>query len=235
MENGSKDNTTNNEVLYAPIAWRDMENITRQFDQTWGHYPYAGDDKKLSMLLSYHFALYLLGPSTRGEVAYKNGQFMGVLLSRVKGHPVMFPDVDAEMKKIDAKINSTEAGCKALADLESRLDIERRMERDTGINDVTSAEVELFLVSQAARGHGIGGELWSRTMDYFIRNNVSSFYLHTDSDCDVSFYDRHGLKRVLERDEMSQAGENHDSGAAPSMMYLYSGAPSEVKTTGSAR
>ncbi|WEV63723.1 GNAT family N-acetyltransferase [Bifidobacterium sp. ESL0732] len=218
-------------VVYSPMIWSDVEAITRQFDETWGHYAPFGNDKKLSMLLSYHFVLHYIEPATRGEIAHKNGQFMGVVLSRVVGQPVMFGNVAQEMAKIDERLNSTPAGHRALADLELGFEIERRMERQTDINDKAPAEVELFLVSSASRGHGVGGQLWSRTMDYFERSHAPAFYLHTDSDCDVSFYDRHGMKRIAEREEQRHPDDGRDPQMAPSKMYIYAGVPGRVKQT----
>ncbi|MCO6558631.1 MAG: GNAT family N-acetyltransferase [Bifidobacterium sp.] len=222
-------------VVYSPMIWSDVEAITRQFDETWGHYAPIGNDKKLSMLLSYHFVLHYIEPATRGEIAHKNGTFMGVTLSRVVGQPVMFGNTRKEMAKIDERLNSTPAGHKALADLELGFEIERRMERQTRINDKAPAEVELFLVSSASRGHGVGGELWNRTMDYFQRSHVPMFYLHTDSDCDVSFYDRHGMERIAEREEQRHPDDGRDPQMAPTEMFIYAGVPGKVKATVSAR
>lgn len=218
-------------IVYSPMIWSDVEAITRSFDETWGHYAPIGDDKKLSMLLSYHFVLHYIEPATRGEIAHKNGEFMGVTLSRVVGQPVMFADVAREMAKIDDRLNATPAGHKALADLERGFEIERRMERQTGINDKAPAEVELFLVSRAARGHGVGGELWRRAMDSFKRFEVPMFYLHTDSDCDVSFYDRHGMTRIAERQEQRHPDDGRDQQMAPAEMYIYAGVPQKVART----
>ncbi|WEV41712.1 GNAT family N-acetyltransferase [Bifidobacterium sp. ESL0682] len=216
-------------VVYAPMLWGDVEAITKQFDETWGHYAPIGNDKKLSMLLSYHFVLHYLEPATRGEIAHKNGEFMGVTLSRVVGQPVMFQNVAEEMAKIDERINSIPAGHKALADLELGFEIERRMERQTAINDKAPAEVELFLVSQASRGHGVGGELWRRAMESFERFEVPMFYLHTDTDCDVSFYDRHGMERIAERQEQRHPDDGRDPQMAPTKMFIYAGVPAKVK------
>ncbi|SCC77982.1 Acetyltransferase (GNAT) family protein [Bifidobacterium commune] len=232
MQNGARSGMTG-EVIYAPMVWRDVENITRQFDQTWGHCT-AVDDKELSMLLSYHSVLHYVEPATHGEVARKNGEFMGVILSRVAGQPLMFSNIAEQMMKVDEKINATEAGRRALADVELGFEIERRMERQTGINDNAPAEIELFLVSQASRGQGVGGDLWRRAMDYFVGLQVPMFYLHTDSDCDVSFYDRHGMKRIIEREERRHIDDGHDKPTTTSM-FIYSGIPSQVKASGSAR
>lgn len=234
MQNGAKDGMAE-EVMYVPMVWSDVENITRQFDETWGHCSAVGGDKKLSMLLSYHFVLHYVEHATRGEVAYKNGEFMGVILSRVAGQPVLFRDVAVQMKKVDEAINATETGRKALADVELGFEIERRMERQTGVNDNAPAEIELFLVSQASRGQGVGGGLWRRAMDYFAGSQVPMFYLHTDSDCDVSFYDRHGMKRIAEREEQRHIDDGRNKQTTPTSMFIYSGVPGQVKASGSAQ
>ena len=60
-------------------------------------------------------------------------------------------------------------------------------------------ELELFIVNPDVRGHGVGGRLWRRMQEHFAAWDVPAFYLHTDSDCDVSFYDHKGLDCIAHR------------------------------------
>lgn len=186
-------------VDYRPVSRDDIDEIVTEFDRTWGGWGQAAGTPT-SMLLSRHFTLHYLVPTTRGQVARnEQGDFLGVTLSRVVGQEVLFPDAQDMLDQVNDELNSTDLGRRSLADTERWHRIEEEMEESIGINDTTQAEIELFLVAGAARGHGVGGGLWRRQMKYFADSGVERYYLHTDSSCDVSFYDYHGLTRVAER------------------------------------
>ena len=93
--------------------------------------------------------------------------------------------------------------------------------------DVAS-EIELFLVAKSARGHGVGGSLWRQAMDYFANCQVARFYLHTDSSCDVSFYDHKGLDCIAHRtasETVARLGGSADGEVPPLFddMFIYRG------------
>lgn len=190
--------TQASEVTYRPIQWNDIDAIVDEFDNTWGTQSPTGNSP-YSLLMSRHFVLHYLEPTTRGEVAELDGEFMGVTLGRVVGEPALFPQACSAMQQSDALLASSHAGAKALNLAQRWHSVETTMESDIGINDATQGELELFLVAGRARGHGVGGRLWRSAMDYFASRAVTRFYLHTDTGCDVSFYDGHGLERVCER------------------------------------
>lgn len=185
-------------VIYRAIEERDIENVVEQFDLTWGWKP--ADGGPVSMQLSRHFVLHYLEPTTRGEIAEdEDGRFLGVTLVRVMGQPVLFPDAGQRLAQANAELESSAPGHRALATAEHWHRVEERMEDEIGINEATQAELELFLVAQEARGKGVGGTLWRSMGKFFADSGVERYYLHTDSTCDVSFYDHQGLERVAER------------------------------------
>ena len=190
---------TANGVIYRPLEWNDLDAIVEEFDNTWSETDSLGRD--LSQRLSRHFTLHYLEPATRGEVAVdeNSGSFMGVTLSRVVGQPVLFDQASQALAQLDEQLGSTDAGKRALNMANGWHDLEHRMENTLGINARTQAELELFLVARGARGRGVGGALWRRLLASFVNQGVERYYLHTDSGCDVSFYDHHGLNRVAER------------------------------------
>ena len=64
-------------------------------------------------------------------------------------------------------------------------------------NDPRAAwEITLFCIDPQEQGHGIGGLLFSKVIDFFISQNARGFFLATDDGCDFSFYDYKGLERV---------------------------------------
>lgn len=191
--------TTANGVTYRPFEWSDLDAIVEEFDLTWSETDSLGRD--LSRQLSRHFVLHYLEPATRAEVAVdeNSGAFMGVTLSRVVGQAVLFEQAAQALIQLDEQLESTDAGMRALNMANGWHDLEYRMERTLDMNAHAQAELELFLVAKDARGRGVGGTLWQRLLASFASLGVEQYYLHTDSDCDVSFYDHHGLNRVVER------------------------------------
>lgn len=192
-------------IVYRPIRWDDLDGIVGAFHRTWG--VNEPGDPDAARLTSRHFVLHYLEPATRGVVAEgRDGRFMGVTLARVAGRPALFPQATGELLRVDAELRATPAGADALARTEAWHALEERMESDIAINDRTQAELELFLVDAAARGHGVGGALWRDLLAAFEAQGVEHYYLHTDSSCDVGFYDHKGLERVAER----YAGDHPD-------------------------
>lgn len=214
-------------VIYRPIRRNDIDAIVEQFYRTWG----VGepDGPGIARLTSRHFTLHYLEPATRGDIAESpDGTFMGVTLTRVAGRPTLFDDTAEELARVDSELNATPEGAAALARTNAWHALERRMEGDIAIDERAEAELELFLVAPAARGHGVGGALWSRMLAYLASEGVERFYLHTDSSCDVGFYDHQGLKRVAER----YAGNHPDEPAGNGEdVFIYEG---EVASTGGA-
>lgn len=209
-------------ITYRPIIWDDLNDVVDTFDETWGEHP----DTAVSAMLSRHFVLHYLEPATRGEVAIgDDGTFMGVTLACVAGLPPIFDRVSDELATIDHALGTTSAGLRVLSDTLRWHALEERMEDDIAIHRHAQAEVELFLVAAAARGHGVGGALWRNMLGYFAECGVERYYLHTDSACDVSFYDHQGLARVSERlaRDHPEDHADHDGGARPDGLFIYAG------------
>lgn len=207
-------------VTYRPMAWADMDAVTEAFEQTWGHCSSAAATPS-SPLLSRHFVLHYLEPATRADIAERDGRFMGVTLARVAGRPAAFPQTGAELAAVNARLeHGAPIGAQALHETERWHRLEETLEERISINDTAQAEIELFLVAGAARGHGVGGSLWRRVNRYFAGCGVEWYYLHTDSSCDVGFYDHHGMQRVLTR-----LAADHPEDGDEDDLYIYAAEP----------
>ena len=130
-----------------------------------------------------------------------------------------------ELAAINGELNRSTLGTKTLSETEQWHEMELRMEREIDINDVARGEIELFLVAKSARGHGVGGSLWRQAMDYFANCQVARFYLHTDSSCDVSFYDHKGLNCIAAR----YAADHPEDGADMDDIFIYAGTPENTR------
>lgn len=212
-------------VEFRDVHLGDIDAIVKEYERTWGISKEVGQDASLS--LSRRFVLHYLEPSTHGTIAEVDGKFMGLLLARVFDAPVMFPEVRSMLleQEREMKSQNDENYVRALEEAYAMRALETKLEAKSHINDLTQAELELFLVSPDARGHGVGGGLWRHTMHMLRNNGVNRYYLHTDSACDVSFYDYHGLSK-----DASWLHKDHpyDIERAKSLvedLYIYSGEP----------
>ena len=76
-------------VEFRPVQLSDIDAIVQEYERTWGIATEVGKDASLS--LSRRCVLHYLEPSTHGTLAEVDGKFMGLLLARVFGEPVLFP------------------------------------------------------------------------------------------------------------------------------------------------
>ena len=168
--------------------------------------------------------LHYLQPTTFANAAFTvDGTLAGVTFIRVAGEQPQLDEIDVadEMAGIERGIIAHEEAAKRLERLNNAFSLELALERNSRANETTLGELELFVVNPDVRGQGVGGGLWRRMQEHFAAWNVDAFYLHTDSDCDVSFYDHKGLERIAERNaEVSSV-----DGAEPLFddMFIYRG------------
>ncbi|MCH4208834.1 GNAT family N-acetyltransferase [Bifidobacterium sp.] len=209
------------EIIIRPIRWGDIDAIVEQFERMWGE-PW----QPLSALVSRRFVLHYLGVSTRSLTAWRAGHFMGVALIRMQGEPPLFAKSSPALHAVDEELKSSPIGEGLLREVLSEQGVERQMETGTGIAATATAELELFLVAQDARGHGIGGELWRRMLHGFVGEGIRRFYLHTDDTCDTEFYDHRGMELAVA--VHPQAGGAATGHRMPETMMIYAADPHEL-------
>lgn len=212
-------------VEFRDVHLGDIDAIVKEYERTWGISKEVGQEASLS--LSRRFVLHYLEPSTHGTIAEVDGKFMGLLLARVFDAPVMFPEIRSMLleQEREMKSQNDENYARALEEAYAMRALETKLEAKSHINDLTQAELELFLVSPDARGHGVGGGLWRRTMHMLRNNGVNRYYLHTDSACDVSFYDYHGLSKDASLLHKDHSYEIERAKSLVEDLYIYSGEP----------
>ncbi len=60
-------------------------------------------------------------------------------------------------------------------------------------------ELAFFAISEKCRGKGLGRKLFQTVVDYMKSQNISEFYLFTDTSCNYPFYEHLGLTRRCEK------------------------------------
>ena len=208
-------------VDYRRFERGDVRTIVREYDGMWGCAGGSVSDE-VSLLLSRHCVLHYLSLSTRGYIAQSDGAFLGVLFARLAQDPPIAPEAEESLRDVDSRLRGSVEGRRALEAMDAWFAREPVLERDAGLLGEVHAEIELFLVSGAARGHGVGNGLGARALDYFHSHGENRYYLHTDSSCDVGFYEHKGLSRVAERIDPGRAG-GHDDGAMHVDQFVYAG------------
>lgn len=224
------DNSTKSAIVFRPLGWNDLDAVTELFDRTW---PQDVDELGVNMsrLISRYFVLHYLQPTTFANGAFTaDGTLAGVTFIRVAGEAPQLDEIEVgeEMKALERRICADSKAAKHLAALKSGFSVEIDLEHEGRANETTMGELELFIVNPDVRGHGVGGQLWQRMQEHFDAWDVPAFYLHTDSDCDVSFYDHKGLDCIAHRtaeETVARLGGGTEDDAPPLFddMFIYRG------------
>ncbi|BDR53406.1 N-acetyltransferase [Bombiscardovia nodaiensis] len=207
------------QVTIRDMREEDIQQIVDEFNNTWSMKDSDGDD--ISALDAQHFVMHYLSGTTRGRVAQMGGRFMGVTLLSVDQEPLVVPDAASRLEAVDAQLKASAEGSKNLANMRVWHRLEEDVEAGIGINESAQAELKLFLVSSRARGHGVGGKLWRDMLAHLDERDVERFYLHTDSSCDVSFYDHIGMECLAARMGADHPEEADDRGGFYDDIFVY--------------
>ncbi len=68
-------------------------------------------------------------------------------------------------------------------------------------NKAYKGELAFFAVNEKYRGKGLGRKLFQTVVDYMSSNDLSEFYLFTDTSCNYPFYEHLGLIRRCEKQQ----------------------------------
>ena len=63
-------------------------------------------------------------------------------------------------------------------------------------------ELAFFAISEKCRGKGLGKKLFQTVVDYMKSQDISNFYLFTDTSCNYPFYEHMGLTRRCEKKQI---------------------------------
>ena len=80
-------------------------------------------------------------------------------------------------------------------------------------------ELAFFAISEQCRGKGLGRKLFETVVDYMQSQNISEFYLFTDTSCNYPFYEHLGLTRQCEKKQVINV--NEEKGDMTFFIYEY--------------
>jgi len=208
-------------IEYRAYQPRDAEEVKNLVNQAFSVDRYV----KAPRLLSGAKDVYLrtcLTASSYTQVAVAESKVVGVLMGRVQGEPRLpgrFRNnfiAFAQMAKL-AILGINEY--KSLMQFFEFQTVYKKLKADT--NAPTTDELTLFAVDTNTQGMGIGKTLYNKYMEHLRAHGRTDFYLHTDSRCNVGFYESHGMTRAAEQDmTILLDGQPESLG-----VYLYTGDP----------
>lgn len=207
------------ELALRPFEKRDFYPLVTLIAKTWlADFPgQPGELASTVELCDY------LGHTTWSLVAERGGTLLGAVLLAEKDGEVADSDEWHDRGAAAEREAAQSPDATRAMDLEMAgvvegaglaLDYEK-----TGAPE-TAATLKLLIVSPEARGLGIGRKLIDAVRAHLRKRGVAGYYLLTDDNCDVSFYDHMGLSReVRRRSEVTWPGEEPDADFG---IYVYS-------------
>lgn len=200
------------EVCYRPMALADLDAVV---ELDWAEW-FRSDDgsEQLGRMAARLDVLAFLRTTTFAHVAECGGEIVGVVLADLWGEPPAIEGCGALRDEADAALRASERG-RAMADeLADYHACGAQMAAD--VRGECQGEWQLFLVSKAVRGRGVGRELWRRVRAYLRGGGVRRYYLYTDSTCPWQIYANHGMVRAAER----RGQESIDGTVADKFIYV---------------
>lgn len=193
---------------------KDFDKVHEFIQKTW-YADSADKDPKITDAFVTVDLNYHLHNSSFGLTAELDGEVVGVLLGNISDEPkhmrLYKKEIVGELQKFFEEdntlskelIDSINNEHQANDQLNERLDVPYQ------------GKVQLFIVDASKRGQNIGGTLWKAGQNKFTDAGVERFILHTDSDCDYSYYEALGMKSV----EPVNVADIEGDGSTDYMLY----------------
>ncbi|MBF0921467.1 MAG: GNAT family N-acetyltransferase [Atopobium sp.] len=201
--------------IIVPFEDTDLPELISIVERVW--YLDGDESKETSRSLATIDIAYYIGVSTHRFVAKQNGQILGLIFCSNGETPADFEkwqklenETTAKAKKLFSEADFK--GYEICGDVESHL---VHNYWNTNTNDA-KWEITLFCVSPAAQGKGVGGMLFSYMLNFLKEQGAKHYFLATDDDCDISFYQHNGLTC---KDEAPVKANGQNFGFA----YIYAG------------
>ncbi len=95
--------------------------------------------------------------------------------------------------------------------------IDKELLKKTGVD--YPGELAFFAIDESCRGKGLGRKLFEALVRYMQSQDISRFYLFTDTSCNYAFYEHLGMMRQAEKQQTIQAGK--EQGEMTFFLYDY--------------
>lgn len=205
-----------NEVLIRNIQSTDVPQIKTMIDEAWNISDSIESQETLNATLGLYLNRFLFN-STFGKVAIVNGEVVGLILGNLnKEKPTYRMLIEDSTALSLALMKASETDRENISEFLSKtLQTNEELIKDR-IGDYQGS-LELFVVSEKARGLKIGKRLWHELQSYFENHHTQAIYLYTDTTCNFRYYDHNGFIRQSQQDvTLEFVGEQY-----PLTFFLY--------------
>ena len=182
-------------AVIREIAQSDLDALARILADVWY------DDEEADAALAYGTDLLAMHCSLAswGCVAEAEGEVLGCCLARRDDEPlgayIDWKTLEDEARRLAEPLGLDLASNRELDDREHALldEVDAERGRD-GVGDL-----QLLILSEAARGQGLGKRLMDAGIAHLAEAGCTRYRLTTDDGCDVSIYDHLGLELLAKR------------------------------------
>lgn len=179
------------EINLRELKKEDMSVLENIICETW-HYEEFSSPKTAKKLARVFFYSCLTN-QTFSRVALVDGLPVGVILGKdVSTHKCTLRDRFRQIGAI-LSLYASKEGRNVSKVFSNVSDIDKQLLKDRGFS--YPGELSLFAISSSCRGKGIGKLLYQSFLEYMKQQNISQFFLFTDTSCNYGFYEHQGMKQ----------------------------------------
>lgn len=183
------------EIILREFQTEDAKEIQQMIAKAWHYNDFCSP--KTACKLAKVFLSSCLANQTYTQVAVWKGVPVGVIMaknSKIHSCPMKYRIKQA---LAIAEVYLSREGRKVSKIFSGVSEIDRQLLEKS--QEEYQGELSFFVVSASARGKGIGKKLFDTALDYMKSQNISKFYLFTDTSCNYGFYEHQGMVRRWEK------------------------------------
>lgn len=189
-----------NNINYRNLVKEDYEEVKRLINEAFGFSEFIADKKFLNSMLNLYLQSCIL-ESSYSKVAVKNGKLIGIILGSASKDK-------NRLRKAHNILSTLYSICKLfLLSWKNWSAIKAFIKINKTYKEIISEKkdefdgaLQLFIVSENARGLGIGKTLLNYLLDYMKQMSVKHFYLYTDDRCNYKFYDSQNFDKINQKE-----------------------------------
>lgn len=183
------------DMIIRPLEEGDVRPIAELMRRTWA----SGLDREAGTISSLLLLASYLAEHEWALVAERDGQLLGTVVAGLR-------DTDQTERWAalsNAAVERARAIDPALPDMlmaEGDIEVEEaRVTHALKATDLPEADatIQLLVLSEKARGRHLGATLFDSARDWMRSQGARGYFLMTDDECDVGFYDHRGLRRMV--------------------------------------
>lgn len=187
------------ELRFRDVVAGDISAIKEMINEAWDWGSMVEDPAVLDAILGLYFNQVLYGASF-GKAALVKDEIVGVIFGHAQGDEPHFRMLLEEGTQLAMNLlNASPAELKGVQLVINGMNdtYQELLRKKGGTYDGT---LDFFVVSEKARGLGVGKKLWLELAAYFREKGTKSIYVYTDTDCNFGFYEYQGFEFAGDQD-----------------------------------